>query len=507
VIRAGYGIGYERLPIYLIHNNSGLEPGLSETDQFLSPALLTPGNLTLPIKPAGVPLTPVPITGFGSHNAVQPLNAFDQNLRTPYTQNYNFTLQRQLTPKTWLSLGFVGSKGTKLIRSINTDEVNIYNNGILQAFQTIQAGGTAPLIEQIIGPGGSNLVRTNSATQGFFTSNNVGGFANFLQTTNSAAFGSSSVGGLLVKAGLPANFVVANPQFANTILTGNFANSTYNSFQTVLDRRLGNGITVQVSYVFSKALGEEEGDGATFFSNYRTLRNESLDKRRLGFDRTHVFKTNGYYDLPFGRGRRFGGNVNGFLDRVIGGWQLSGIFNKFSGQPISFSGVNAVNTFGGYTPNVYASLPSGSVHRIGNGVTYFTGVTQIADPQVANFTTLGNIQGLSGLKAIVGTNGKLLFANAAPGQFGTLGQGVATGPGTFRLDVNLIKRIKLTERVEMQIGATAQNLTNTEQFGNPDTNINSLTFGRITGSAPFSNAGVGTTSPARVLVLQGRITF
>jgi hypothetical protein len=59
----------------------------------------------------------------------------------------------------------------------------------------------------------------------------------------------------------------------------------------------------------------------------------------------------------------------------------------------------------------------------------------------------------------------------------------------------------------MQIGATAQNLTNTEQFGNPDTNINSLTFGRITGSAPFSNAGVGTTSPARVLVLQGRITF
>jgi hypothetical protein len=55
--------------------------------------------------------------------------------------------------------------------------------------------------------------------------------------------------------------------------------------------------------------------------------------------------------------------------------------------------------------------------------------------------------------------------------------------------------------------ATAQNLTNTEQFGNPNTNINSTSLGRITGSAPFSNAGVGTTSPAHVLVLQGRVTF
>src|SRR5205809_340905 len=63
------------------------------------------------------------------------------------------------------------------------------------------------------------------------------------------------------------------------------------------------------------------------------------------------------------------------------------------------------------------------------------------------------------------------------------------------------------EHMGMRIGATAQNITNTEIFGNPNTSINSTSFGRITSSALFSNAGVGTSSPARIVVLQGRITF
>ncbi len=261
--------------------------------------------------------------------------------------------------------------------------------------------------------------------------------------------------------------------------------------------------------MFSKALGDEEGDSSTEQSSYYTLRNFSLDKRRMLYDRTHVFKVNGLYELPFGKGKTFFKNANGFVDRVVGGWQLSGIFNKFSGQPLTFNAVNAFNAYApgrGFTPDIFGSLPEGSVTRLGQGVTYFANLTQITDPQVAKLTTLGNLPALSTLKAINGPNG-LLFANPAAGKLGSLGQGVMTGPGTFRLDVNLVKRIQITERISMQIGATAQNLTNTEQFGNPNTNINSTNFGKITSSAAFSNAGVGTTSPARVLVLQGRVTF
>jgi hypothetical protein len=65
---------------------------------------------------------------------------------------------------------------------------------------------------------------------------------------------------------------------------------------------------------------------------------------------------------------------------------------------------------------------------------------------MARLTTLGNIQALSGLKAISGPGG-LIFVNPAPGQLGTLCQGTMTGPGTFRLDVNLVKRIQINGRM------------------------------------------------------------
>ncbi len=505
VIRAGYGIGYERLPMYLTHNNSGLEPGLSETDTLLLPSLLTVQNLALPVQPAGAPLSLIPAVGAGSRS--QNLFVFDRNLRTPYVQNYNFSIQRALSGTSSITVSYVGSKGSKLVRSVNVNEANIYENGILQAFQTIQAGGTSPLIEQIFGAGGSNTMRTSSATQGLFANNNVGGFASFINSTTS--LGAGVPGGLLSKAGLPNNFVVVNPQFASVYLTSNFSNSTYNSLQVVFNKRFSQGLTLQGSYVFSKALGDDEGDSSTEQAAYRTLRNERLDKRRLSFDRTHVFKMNGIYELPVGRGKTFAHDANGFVDRVIGGWQIGAIFNKYSGQPLTFTAQNTINAFGtagatGFTPNIVGQIPGGSVQRAGNGVIYFNNLTQIIDPGVGNLA--GALRPFSTLRAIA-SNGAPILVNPAPGQLGNLGQNSFTGPGTFRFDVNLIKRIKVTERVTLQLGATAQNLTNTEQFGNPNLNINDLNFGRITGSAPFSNAGVGTSSPARIVVLQGRITF
>src|SRR5258708_35917337 len=62
---------------------------------------------------------------------------------------------------------------------------------------------------------------------------------------------------------------------------------------------------------------------------------------------------------------------------------------------------------------------------------------------------MGNIQALSGIKAISGPGG-LICVNAAAGQLGSLGQGVMTGPGTFRLDLNLVKRVRINERISMQ---------------------------------------------------------
>ena len=76
----------------------------------------------------------------------QTVRAFDSNLRTPYSQNWNLSIQRDLGWRTVAEARYVGGKGTKLIRGANFNEVNIFETGILEAFRTTQAGGNSPLL-------------------------------------------------------------------------------------------------------------------------------------------------------------------------------------------------------------------------------------------------------------------------------------------------------------------------------------------------------------------------
>jgi hypothetical protein len=514
-IRLGYGIGYQHIPIYLANTVSGQNQGAAETDTETTATSIA--NLVLPVPPAGTPLDPVSLTGPGSHT--NNLYAYDFNLRNPYTQNYNVTVARALTNSIVMTVSFVGSKSSELIRTVDTNEVNIYENGLLQAFNTVLAGGDSPLIDKIFSASypavaaagsGSNYVRTNSATNVFLANNNPGGLANYISSTTAL---SSVAGGLLANAGMPLNFIVANPQFLHTYLTGNFASSTYNSLQVQVSKRFSDGFALQSSYVWSHALGDNPGDSPSFSYNYRTLRNGSLDKGPLPFDYQSVFRINGIYELPFGKGKLFGRNANDFLDRIIGGWQLGAIAQAESGQPLTFiaqntinntvgysgaSGLIPYNAFVGFTPVQVGALPGPGVAKTGNGVVYFSGLTQIADPSIANINSAA-LQKLSTLFAIARSNGSPVLVNPAPGVMGSLGEGTLRGPGQKGVNVNLIKRIRINERFTLQLGATAQNLTNTPVFGSPNTNINSTSFGRIT-----TTTG---TYPSRLIVLQGRLNF
>ncbi len=499
VIRGGYGIGYQRLPIYMTHVHAGFEPGFSETDTSFTATNIS--TLTLPVPTVGVPLATIPTVGAGSHS--QALYAFAQDIRTPYTQNYNFSLQRALPRGFSLNVAFVGSKGSKLPRSVNTNEANIYENGLLDAFKAVQAGGSSKLLDQIFGAypaviaagGASNFLRTSAPTNAFFANNSPGGLASYINTTTAL---SGVVGGLVGRAGLPANFVVANPQFLTTYLASNFGNSTYNALQVTANRRFANGFTLQSSYVWSKTLGEEEGDSSTYQASYRTLRNMRQDKHLLSFDRRSVFKANGIYELPFGKGKMIGRNANGFLDRIIGGWQIGAIYSWYSGAPISFSGQNTINDYalGGttvFTPVQLGALPATGVTRLGNSVSFFPGTATVVDPTAPRIP--GGVA--TGLRAVTDASGKPLLVNAGPGDLGSVGLTTLAGPGVNSLNMNVIKRIRLTERFTFQVGASADNLTNTVQFGNPNTNVNSTNFGKIT----------GTSIGPRVIVLQGRINW
>src|SRR5262249_39140347 len=235
VLRGGYSVGYEQNALVLLDDVSAGEPGLT-TEAFQAPNnYVDLSRITLPLKPNVQPLQTVPLT-----DRNQAVWAFDNNLRTSYIQNWNLTLERELPGKVILDLRYVGSKGTKLLRTVNLNEVNIFESGILDAFRTTQAGGNAPLLDDLLfgfnlGLGAINgrtvtasqSLRAYSGTRGYFANNDVAGFADFVNRVQ--VDGES--GFLLRWAGLPENQIVVNPQFAVAGLVGNFSNSSYHSFQ------------------------------------------------------------------------------------------------------------------------------------------------------------------------------------------------------------------------------------------------------------------------------------
>jgi hypothetical protein len=497
VIRGGYGISYQRDNLYTTHQITSFEPNGLTTSPLEQPtSILNFSNVTLPSPTTAVPLATTPLTG-PRNSAVW---AFDSGLKSPRIQNYNFSIQRLIGNDTTVTFSFVGSAASRVVRTFDVNEMDILNNGFLQAFQTVQKGGDSPLMDALFStvPGlNSTTLRLVQPFQSYFANNNPGALA--LLINNSAAI--TGVGGSLIAgAKLPPNFFVVNPQFPDAFLATNSGHSTYNSFQFLVNRRLKKGLTIQGSYVFSKVLGDDSaGDNADYLDDYRTLTNFGLDKQVLAFNHKNVFKINGIYELPMGPGKPFLNSTNGVVSRIVGGWQVGAIFTYETGAPISITANQ--NGLGGYTAGFQTltatqvgPIPSG-VHEVGNGVVYFPGFTQVADPSIAQIAP--GVGAVSTMRAIENSSGQVVFENPLPGQLGNLAIGSLTGPRFFDIDFNVVKNIRINERFVAQLRATAQNLTNTVSFSAPTTNIDSATFGHIT---------TDVEGP-RVLVFQVRLNF
>lgn len=489
VLRMGYSTAYERNSLRIADAVSGDQPGLRERVTDNRGSYFSLGTVTLPLRAPGNVLDTVPLT-----DRTQTVRTFDDRLRNPYIQNFNVSLQRQITQSSVFEVRYAGSKGTRLVRGTSINETVIFENGILDAFRITQQGGHAPLFDRLFRglnvPGvgmvdgsqitGSDAVRGLTTTQGHLALHNVGTFADYISSTNQFT---GVRGGLLRRAGLPENFVYVNPQFASARLTGNFANSTWHSMQVEFTKRFAKGWSWQGNWTWSKTLGEEEGDGEEMIDSYRDLRNRRLDKRVLGSHRTHIFRSSGVYELPFRK--FFDKRPSSWMRRAVEGWQIGSIFNLFSGEPLYVSsGRSSWNTFGDNTPIALAPVDKGlgTVTRQGNGVFYFNGLQQIPDPSRAQLTASRGVSARSTLQAIADSSGRTLLANPVAGTLGNLAPNFLSGPGAMRLDLNLIKRITLAERKQVELRADAINATNSPQFLSPNVDINSLSFGRITAS-------------------------
>jgi hypothetical protein len=541
VLRAGYGISYQGAASFnnylnlFVGNNPGLStiPSLSTLGLGTSYFNFSSPNLPIPIPvPTNVkPLTPDPLD-----QKSNPLLGFADNRLTPYIQNFNFEIQREIAKNLTLETRYVGSKGTHLYGGLSINDVNIYENGILNAFNITRAGGNAPLFDQMLngitlnpGPNaaqgqgtvngttltGSAALRGNSTFKTFLANGQVASFASSLNTSPTAT---GKAGGLFLKSGLPENFIVANPQYAAVIMGNNPASSTYHSLNVQVTKRLSHGFTNQFAYTWSKALGENDTDAPI---EYWNPRNPHLNHAPLGFNRTHDFRSNGTYELPFGPGRPLLSGGPKILSRFVERWQLGGIFHWASGAPMTITASNAQITTSvvpatvnlGSTPNtavILGNFPksSGHITYAAVGANYFGNLTQVNDPSISSITTLQSLQGSSNNKALQDANGNPVLVNPAPGTLGNLGRQWIAGPTHTNFDVNLVKRIRVAEGKEVEIRVDAVNVLNNPSWAITSTDINNTSFGKMMANDPTGGAYQALNPVAnRRFTFNARLTF
>jgi hypothetical protein len=507
-IRSGYAMSFLHDGVTTFTNLLGTgntNPGLIQAANTSTLSGVTPntnqllGQLTAGGVPLNFPAFKMPITdreNFLANNA-SGLWTADPNLRAPFVHQWNFGIEREIMKDTALEIRYVGNYAPNTWRAYNINEINVFENGFLQEFKNAQInfaarGGTSfapgcagcvalPLFDKFF----TGLPAANGYTNSTFVNNlrdnNIGAFANTL------AFSSTYRGNRENPAlGLAGNFFVANPNAAFVNILSNDSYSNYNALEIELRRRFSSGLQFQMDYTWSKAMGnatDAQGNNQSDLVSRLTLRDPKADYRRSTQDQTQRFVANGLYDLPFGRGRQFLGNVNGAVDRLVGGWTLGAIVTWSTGVPW-FVG-SGRTTFNNSTTNNGAQLTGITFEEFKKNVGLYKTPSGVffVNPDLLNIT----VSPTTG-KATAAVLKPGLMAAPAAGTFGNFPVNALSGPSYFNFDMSFTKRIRITERVRFEIKGTAINLLNHPNFifattaagaGTNVINFDSTSFGRI----------------------------
>ncbi|MDZ4800660.1 MAG: carboxypeptidase regulatory-like domain-containing protein [Bryobacteraceae bacterium] len=469
-IRSNYRIAYDRLPTFLASGSifqsyPGRVFALVDTDYGR-----TGGRLASVPKLAPPTTSPESLTQPGPAN--QTTNAaFDPNMKMPTTHQWAFSIQREILPKTVLEVSYIGRRAYHLLASYNANQPEVLRNGFVNEFLAVKNGGESATINRLAtadsrlraGETGSQLYRRLFPAD--FTNNAVATVANRIATQTQNGRSVTDLSGAGPFALIPF------PQFgaAFNVFDSN-AFSTYHALQMQLERRFSNGVSGQISYVWAKSLDTQSFDPsltAVSSGASQTAGNAPFDiynrrdnYARSDFDRRHVVQSNFVYELPFGRGKRFGDALNGVVDRVVGGWQVAGIWRFQTGRPMTlFSGFNTYNIGNSSTVNC-------------NGCTS---------------RNLGTLHDEAGILWWFTPEERAQFTSPAAGEKGNTGRNAFSGPQLFNIDMTMLKRVRITERIGMEFRADATNLTNTPGFGFPTTALSSAVFGRIRDSVNTSS--------------------
>jgi hypothetical protein len=463
-VRASYGVFSNRtIGQAAIQEVDPYTPGFSsqQTSPFNSAAgsdIRVSDNPPFPAQPAA-PLVNPPANRL---NGI--LVLFDPHYRTPYVQQFNFSIQGQVARDTVVEAAYVGNRGLKLYTDVNLNRGQIYGD-FLQAFKQLQAfrasGAPVPASNTLVRIFGSPAAAIAAMGASNFDTGQTGAAANTMDTISFSKYAAAGV----------SDFYIRNyPQFNFVYMVSNAGRSYYDSMQLSVRRRKG-ALGLSASYTWSKSIDNASYDGANGAAPIDSF-NMRLNRGRSDFDHPHVFNWMASYTLPIGRNKLVGRGMPDWADRIVGGWDLgtTGIWE--SGPPMTAisqlqtAGLNVV-TWDNYS----GDRNVGAVQKAGNGVFYFT------PAQIANFSLPG------------------------AGEIGTSGRNTFRAPGFFDLDVAVSKKFRVTERSAISFRAEAYNLLNHTNFA-PPPNLspsNLSTLGRITATVPISALAQGSRTMQGVL--------
>jgi len=510
-IRGGYSIMFDHFGVPIVNSfdqngSFGLSTILGNPAGVVSPAdaprftCLVPGSSGQSCLPPPCPslngpgclFGPAPTGGFpySPGNGAFAINwGLDQTLKTPYTHVFNFSLSRQITPRSSLQIAYVGSVGRRLPMQVDLAmPINMkdsssgvkYFQAATMLSQAAAQGKDVNSISPI--PFFENVFPAwASVTQGMLSSQSTplncapGAYPaspsatqNIYELWNCFPHNETfslfeldlpaSISGL--SPALPNSkygpFAFYHDQFSSLYAWRNIGTSDYNALQVTYNARWGSNLQGQFNYTFSKSLDEAsaaervgpyEGTGGTgndlngggiVINSYDPLSLRGLSD----FNAFHQINANLVYHLPFGKGQMLAGHASPLLEALIGGWHVSGIFRWTSGFPITidngFTWATNWNIEGDAMPNGPAPKATNTKHAMVNGVDI--GPDIFANPAAA----------------------EAAFRPEWPGESGVRNNVI--GDGMFNIDTGVSKNFSLGERRRLEFSWQAFNATNSVRY-------------------------------------------
>jgi hypothetical protein len=477
VIRAGYSRLYDRIEAISVVTDGALGDGFIQPADCAAPSI------------AGV-CTSIggsnPLTGFriGINGNTPPVAALSPTLTTPvepgvgdaafatyslginnnlpqgYSDQFDFSIQRQLKGNVLVELGWVGNWDGNLYQGVDLNDTPWMMKKGGQTF----ANGYDNLW--------SELTRGKAITpQPFFESSlkpsYCSGFANC-----SAAVATNEGGNITTESvttlwsDLDSNFnfgpqLLSSSQCLSCYYQTSLGNANYNALTATVQKRTGNGLTLSSSFTYSHALGTIGLPQTYTFDNLDDPWNPAVDYGPQYFDHKFIASVIANYDLPFGPGHRLFSFSNPVLKRVFGGWEVAPIFSYETGQPLDVY-TGSFQEFGaGFTENGAAALPMINTAKLSNSAQFGVNPTGTIG---ANSAAANGGPGVN-----MFSNPTAVFNGFMPCLVGICnragGAGQLRGPQLWDLDFSINKTTQITEHTSIEFFSEWFNALNHMAWG------------------------------------------